>query len=158
MRLLLVSLTVMAVFFTDSLLAESGQVRMVNVLKDKNVVVKGGPYIEHYWIETDGTQGVIYLTFPEIDPSLGAPRSLSLIINIPSIKDSGSGTGCDVLYNGAVVGQLPKGNPGSWEEIHLKNMTLKKGKVELTIKPRGEDGMAVCSRASGFGPILKVVY
>ncbi|RPI95602.1 MAG: hypothetical protein EHM32_05395 [Spirochaetales bacterium] len=158
MRLFGAMLTIVAVFSAHAIMADTGQVRVLEALKDKNVVVEGGPFIEHYWVETDGTKGVIHLTFPGVKTSSGAPRSISLIINIPDIEDSGSNTGCEIVYNGAVVGRLSKGSPNTWVDIPLENMSPGSGTIELVIRGGGEDGLAICSKASGLGPLLKVVY
>jgi len=57
MRLFAALLKIAAVFCAYAIMAETGQVRVLEALKDKNVVVEGGPYVKHYWIETDGTKG-----------------------------------------------------------------------------------------------------
>ena len=138
--------------------AKSGQLQILNVINDKNVVAEGGPYSEHYWVETDGTRGVIHLTFPGQRKVTAKAKAVFLIINIPNIKDSGSNTGCEIVQNGKVIGKLSSGKPGSWVEIPLKKVDMSKTTIQFTIRGGGQDGLAIYSKASGFGPLLKLVY
>lgn len=135
-----------------------GRVRYLNVISDKNIVVEGGPYVEYYWVETDGTQGEIVLEFNNHFGNNISAKSASLFLNVADVKDAESRDGCSIVYKGNVIGEISEGIRNHWYEIPLMKFTPPQGKFTLKVKARGTDGLALYSKASAFGAVLKIQY
>lgn len=139
--------------------AAPGNVRYVNVSVDKNGLVMKELKEEQYWVDTGGIQRIIELHFA--DPQLFAkrPAGLSLILNIPDIDDADSEDGLEVFLKERKVGFIPQIARNTWLEIPLDVTAFDTAsEFVLVIKSKTSDSIAVASKKSGFGAVIKAVY
>lgn len=81
-----------------------------------------------------------------------------LRIHIPDIKEAESESGLDVYYDDIKIGGLPKTRKNTWIEIELDISKIKvKRNMDLILKPRGEDNLALSLPDSGKGPEIKII-
>jgi hypothetical protein len=141
-------------------LNNKGLLKYVGVSSDVMNYVSGNyvPNANHHWVETDESYGEVVLTFETINHST-APTMVSLILNIPQVTDAQSNTGVLVYLGNVLIGKANQASAGSNLRISLETSQLKKsGQLTLTLKGGGTDGLAICSKASGFGAVLEFVY
>ncbi|HOS38307.1 MAG TPA: hypothetical protein PLG31_01135 [Spirochaetota bacterium] len=139
--------------------AATGNVRFVNVSVDKNGLVMKELKEEQYWVDTGGIKRIVELHFS--DPQLFSrrPAGLSLILNIPDIEEADSEDGLDVFLNDRPVGSVPRVARNTWLEIPLDVSAFDSApEFFLVIKSKTSDSIAIASKKSGFGAVIKAVY
>ncbi|MFN8259293.1 MAG: hypothetical protein U0W24_26630 [Bacteroidales bacterium] len=139
---------------------QTGFVKFFPVSSDEMKFTQSGfvPDGKIYWVETDESFGEVFLSFSNIAHP-GNPTSASLIFNIPQVTDAQSSTGVNVYFENKVIGNAGQASSGSNLKINL-DISLLKGKNQFTLvlKGGGPDGLAIFSKASGYGAYLEFIY
>jgi hypothetical protein len=107
----------------------------------------------------DGNQSLGSLSFAVAPTFSGvkAPRAAYLLVNVAELPDTESEQGFSVLIGDRVVGKASRVPRTGLVETQLDLAALK-GKVTLTIKANGDDGLYLYRVRSGLGPVLKITY
>lgn len=136
-----------------------GLVKYYNCNSDKMNFKEGFvPDANHHWVETDESFGEVFLTFNYILTSK-IPTAVNLILNIPDVTDAQSNTGVVVYVDSQIVGKASQVAANSNVKISLDTKQLAgKNQIILVLRGGGTDGMAILSKASGFGPVLEIIY
>ncbi len=136
-----------------------GMLKYYNCNSDKMNYKEGFvPDANHHWVETDESFGEVFLTFNYVNNSK-TPTAVNLILNIPDVTDAQSNTGVVVYADNQIIGKASQVSANSSLKISLdlKQITGK-NQIVLILRGGGADGMAILSKASGFGPVLEFVY
>jgi hypothetical protein len=111
-----------------------------------------------YWVETDETFGEVFLRFSNLSHPVN-PASASLIFNVPKVTDAQSSTGVNVYFENKLIGSAGQASSGSNLKINLDISHLSgKNQLTLVLKGGGPDGLALFSKASGYGAYLEFNY
>ncbi|PKN73920.1 MAG: hypothetical protein CVU52_06940 [Deltaproteobacteria bacterium HGW-Deltaproteobacteria-10] len=139
---------------------KTGNITFIPVSEDANITQKkdGGESDLYYVIDGDESMGKVLLTF-DIPKTIPKAREMYLIVNIPNKEWAESADGFEIGAGKATVGMIKSVARNSWVEIKLNvNSMPTDGKVELVLKTAKTDGLYVCSKKSGRGAYLKIIF
>ncbi|RPH32054.1 MAG: hypothetical protein EHM93_11195 [Bacteroidales bacterium] len=140
--------------------SKRGKTQIYQVKSDKMIVANQsfGTFTDCLWVETDETQGKIILSFEGIiHPA--PPKAAYLILNIPNEQDAQSATGLTVNNGDMVVGSIPNAQAETYIYIALNILGVNNSQnLTLTLIGGGPDGLAIASKASGFGAMIQFEY
>ena len=139
------------------LLVAQGNVIFTSVSSDKNITQKtdGGESDLYFVVDGDESKGEVVLTFE----MTAKPKEAYLIVNIPDKEWAESNDGFEVWYAGSMIGSFAKLMRNSWVEVKLDAAKLpSSGKFDITVKTTKGDGFYLCSKKSGRGAVLKIVF
>ena len=138
-----------------------GEEILVPVTSDRNIL-SHGRVVERgiYWGETDNKQGKPEFTFK--DPRLGGflgPVAASLRFHIADHRDAQSNGRFDIYCGKRRLGRILGAKANRWIEVDLESEKLpRQEQISLRLIARTADGLAVSSKASGFGAELRLKF
>jgi hypothetical protein len=139
---------------------QTGFVKFFPVSSDEMKFTQNGfvPDGKIYWVETDESFGEVVLNFTNLAHP-GNPTAANLIFNIPQVTDAQSSTGVNIYLENKLIGKANQATSGSNLKINL-DISILRGKDQLTLvlKGGGIDGLAILSKASGYGAYLEFIY
>ena len=135
-------------------------VTFIAVSDDMNITQKkdGAESDLYYVVDGDESMGQIILTF-DIPRTLTKAKEMYLIVNIPDKEWAESPDGFEIGAGNNTVGMIKSVARNSWAEIRLNiNLLPADGRIELLLKTTKTDGLYICSKKSGLGAYLKMIY
>lgn len=134
----------------------------IPVDSDRNIVAKGAEVNEdYYWIDKDGTQGVVEFRFTDkrLDSPL-PPKAATLQVFAPAVSQADSIDYVYVYCGAKKAGQFHGAKPGNWIDIPLDVSVVptRSSQWIIQLRPVGNDGAAIASKNSGNGAKLTLTY
>lgn len=139
--------------------AKKGKIQVYQVESDQMIIANKSSsfFVDCYWVETDETEGKVILNFEGIKHPT-PPKAAYLILNIPNVQDASSVSGVIVNKGDKKIGSLSDVKADTYIQISLDFSELTAPKITLTLAGGGDDGLAISSKASGFGALLQFEY
>ncbi len=150
-------LLVLCASFSAAQDSGGGNVVFAPVISDRNVTEKADALQSErfYVVDGDESKGQAVLVFEGVP----RPREAFLILNIADIDWADSNDGFEVALAGSPIASVSKLARNSWLQVRLDPSRLpEKGNFELTIRTSKTDGFYVCSKKSGRGAVLRLIY